>query len=378
VIVGFSRHGKGRAGPAVKYLTSPTNPDGSERHPAPVVLRGHPAFIARLIDSLDFAHKYTSGVLSFAEGEDVVTQEIQARIMNELERVAFAGLSREQYAILWVKHTHNPGGRVELNFLIPRCELSSGKSLNIAPPGQQSRELFDTFRSWINSTYGLADPDDISRAQDVSLPHHLAKLKADASRQGEALKADIREAITEYVRREVDAGGITDRAGVEAYLKSQGYEIPRAGKDYLTALDPVSGDRIRLKGALYRREGWNPHEQAAPRIRYGVPDLDRAAELAVKLERLVTARADFHRTRYGLPEEPPQAHEHTSGQDPPDLGAFIWEALGDDTLDPAGPGDPSPLRQRRERQREAARLEREEELDHEPERPGPGAAYAPG
>ena len=279
MIVGFSKHGKGRAGPAVKYLTSPTNPDGSARHPAPVVLRGHPAFIARLIDSLDFAHKYTSGVLSFAEGEDVVTHEMQARIMDEFERVAFAGLSREQYAILWVKHTHNPGGRVELNFLIPRCELSSGKSLNIAPPGPQSRELFDTFRSWINSTFGLADPDDVNRAQDVSLPHHIAKLKADASRKGEALKADMREAITEYVRREVDAGHITDRAGVEAYLKAQGYEIPeggqglphRAGPGERGAPPPQRGT-LPARGLESARAG-----RAAPSLRRTRPGTRRRA-----------------------------------------------------------------------------------------------------
>ena len=133
MIVGFSRHGQGSAQGAIKYFTSEKNPDGTERHPAPVVLRGDPDLIGPLIDSLHFKHKYTSGVLSFAPGE-IITPEMEERIMDEFENVAFAGLDRDQYAILWVRHAH--AGHEELNFLVARVELSTGKSLNIAPPGQ--------------------------------------------------------------------------------------------------------------------------------------------------------------------------------------------------------------------------------------------------
>ena len=54
MIVGFSRHGQGSAQAAIKYFTSEKNPDGTERHPAPVVLRGDPELIGPLIDSLNF------------------------------------------------------------------------------------------------------------------------------------------------------------------------------------------------------------------------------------------------------------------------------------------------------------------------------------
>ena len=42
-----------------------------------------------------------------------------------------------------------------------------------------------------------------------------------------------------------------DRADVVAALQDAGLEVPRQGKDYLTALDPETGDRWRLKGELY-------------------------------------------------------------------------------------------------------------------------------
>src|SRR5688572_498542 len=217
MIVGFSKHGTGRGRGPVNYLTSPMNPDRTPRIPPPVVLRGNPELARRLIDSLAFKRKYTSGVLSFAEPPEAITPEMCERIMHDFEQVACAGLEKDQYAMLWTRHTH--AGRMELNFLVPRVELSTGKSLNIHPPGRESRSLFDTFRSMINAEYGLAAPDDERRARDVSLPNHIARLKADGARKGKALQQDIREAITERVKQEVAAGRITDQGGIVRYLK---------------------------------------------------------------------------------------------------------------------------------------------------------------
>jgi hypothetical protein len=158
MIVGFSKHGTGGGRGPVNYLTSPLNPDRTARIPPPLVLRGNPELVRRLIDLLAFKHTYTSGVLSFAELPEAITPEMCERIMDGFERAAFAGLDRDQFTILWTRHTH--AGRMELNFLVPRVELSTGKSLNIAPPGRATRTLFDTFRSQVNAEYGLADPDD--------------------------------------------------------------------------------------------------------------------------------------------------------------------------------------------------------------------------
>lgn len=71
MIVGFSKYGTGGGKGPVQYLTSERNPDGTVRTPPPVVLRGDPALVRQLIDSLPFKHKYTSAVLSFAPGERI-------------------------------------------------------------------------------------------------------------------------------------------------------------------------------------------------------------------------------------------------------------------------------------------------------------------
>ncbi|MDI2821580.1 nuclease, partial [Klebsiella pneumoniae] len=103
MIVGFSRHGTGGGGGPVGYVTDKTRP-GRENSP-PEVLRGSPEATRNLIDSLDFRHKYTSGVLSFAP-EEKVTPEMEQEFMDRFEQVAFAGLEADQYNILWVRHTH--------------------------------------------------------------------------------------------------------------------------------------------------------------------------------------------------------------------------------------------------------------------------------
>jgi hypothetical protein len=358
MIVGFSRHGQDSARPAINYFTSEKNPDGTERHPTPVVLRGDPELIGQLVDALPFKHKYTSGVLSFAPGE-VITPEMEERIMDEFEKVAFAGLDRDQYAILWVRHAH--AGHEELNFLVPRVELATGKSLNIAPPGKASRELFDTFRSWVNAEYGLADPDDPDRSQDVSLPHHLAKLRAASTRKGEAYKEDIRETITAFVRREVDAGRVKDHDGVVAFLKAQGFEVPRAGKEYITVFDAESGERIRLKGGLYNREKFDPRQEAG-QIRYGIPDPDRAGELREKLDRLAAARARYHRQRYRAQAQA-LSQDLTPGENEK-LDDYLQRQLGEEAIAPRDDGG-LPARSTQRRQRRQRMQQSVEEIERE-------------
>ena len=63
------------------------------------------------------------------------------------------------------------------------------------------------------------------------------------------------------MRREVDAGRIGDRDDVVAFLNAQGFQTPRAGKDYVTIIEPETGERVRLKGGLYNRENFDPANQ---------------------------------------------------------------------------------------------------------------------
>jgi hypothetical protein len=85
----------------------------------------------------------------------------------------------------------------------------------------------------------------------VLLPAHITRLKADANRKGKKLQEDIREVISESVRREIAAGRIADRSGVIRYLEAQGFAINRQGANYISVIDSPGSRPIRLKGCLY-------------------------------------------------------------------------------------------------------------------------------
>ena len=379
MLVGFSKYGKGGGHAPVAYLTSERNPDGSARTPKPTILRGHAERVRQLIDDLPFKYKYTSGVLSFEEKPWAVPPEVQAAIMEAFEAVAFAGLSEVQRPpVLWVRHEH--AGRLELNFLIPRVEPLSGKSLNIAPPKSLTRETFDTFRSLINARHGFSDPDDPARTRNVSLPHHIEKLLAEASRKGEApklrgataLRKTLTEAITAHVAREVGSGSLKSQKDVLGYLEGAGYAIARTGKDYITIIEPQTGERIRLKGALYSREGFDPAAATRQGIVYGVPDEARAEAQAAKLEKMTEARARYHRKYYGEPVqdiEPVYALDHPPDL-PPQAGEsledYLERTLGDEAILPAGQDDdePPPSTERRRRLQRMEQAAQAEPLPH--------------
>src|SRR5699024_7300241 len=135
----------GGAGPT-EYMTDEKR-KGRENEP-PEVVRGDPEQTRDLSDSLDFKHKYTSGVLSFAPDEKI-TPEMEEAIIDRFDKLVCSGLEPEQYISLWARHTH--AGHHELRFVTPRVELSTGKSLTIKPPGDLAQATCDDFRSEINA-----------------------------------------------------------------------------------------------------------------------------------------------------------------------------------------------------------------------------------
>lgn len=301
MIVGFSGHGTGGGAGPTEYMTDEKR-KGREKEP-PEVVRGDPHQTRDLIDSLDFKHKYTSGVLSFAPDEKI-TPEMEEAIIDRFEKVAFAGLEPDQYNILWVRHTH--AGHHELHFVTPRVELSTGKSLNIKPPGDLAQATFDDFRSEINARYGLADPDDPDRARNVSVPDHELKAAAEAIRSGQKPPENIRVLLDEVLTERAVQGLISSREDVLEHVKDLGFDVAREGKNYITVTEPESGGRWRLKGALYGRD-YEPSQtieraEAARQRDYSRPDEAAANRYAARVDQHIAKRAEYHQGRYPRPE----------------------------------------------------------------------------
>ena len=333
MIISFFSTGTGGGAAPVDYLTAREvlaydenrnlirdntgQPQTKIRDPLPEVLHGNPDQTRDLIDASPNKWSYTAGVISFARGDDP-SPDAQQEAIELFEALAFAGLDRDQYDCLWVRHTHE--GNVELHFCAPRVELSAGKALNIAPPGHES--AFSSLRDLMNKTHGWADPLDPERAREVR-----ATIEAPTRAQG-------REALHDWILDQISVGTITDRASMIDALSEAGFDIPRSSKNYITAQDPDTGERWRLKGEIFhddwqaeppRREierGPGDNTQRPRRL-----DCISAGELQERFQRHCDQRAAYNRDRYQVLSERQQERVGEAERD--DQALVDDLALGD-------------------------------------------------
>ena len=149
----FLPHGKGSAGAAVDYLVGERDAEGHRREGVEV-LRGNPDMVAAVADSLDFERKYRSVVIAWAPDDRPTDEQIEA-VLDEFEKTAWAGLEPDRYAWTAVLHRERGGG-VHAHILAAQCDLQTGRSLNIAPPGW--RRTFDPLRDAFNHEHGWSSP----------------------------------------------------------------------------------------------------------------------------------------------------------------------------------------------------------------------------
>ena len=305
-------------------------PQLKNRDPLPEILSGNPDHTRTLIDSSPHKLSYRAGVISFDAGDNP-TEAQQRHVMRAYEAIACAGLKPRQYNILWVRHTHE--GRVELHFCIPRLELTSGKSFNIAPPGYQ--KAFDPLRDMLNKEHGWADPEDPSRARERKF---VQEPKA---------RAQSREAVQDWIEELILAGEISNRPEMISNLQQAGFEIPRQGKNYITIKDPETDTRWRMKGTIFH-DSWTRdaslereaqredagHAKAASRL-----DGFSLQELRERYQDHIERRTRYNRSRYPLPAREPA----------PDLERDLEQGMGNGrerAADPAGANETAALADR--------------------------------
>ena len=338
MLIKFLAHGTGSARAAADYLLGARDAAGKLRAGIDV-LRGDPHRVAAVADALAFEHKYTSGVIAWAPDDSPTDAQIGA-VLDDFERTAWAGLESDRYAWATVVHRERGGG-AHVHVLAARCDLESGRSLNIAPPGWE--KTFGPLRDAFNAEHGWSRPDDPARAR-AQQPGHRAYIEAAQLRAGLAVEAAPRDLIRDYLLQRVEHGTVRTRADVVAALHEAGLEVPRQGKDYLTALDPETGDRWRLKGELYaddfQRERLDRAvaETAGDRTP-GDRGIDRERAQAARRELAARCgqRATYHRNRYGGGDRadaraPAQGLAPAPGSRPEPLARHLRRKLGDDAL----------------------------------------------
>ena len=259
------------------------------------------------------------------------------------KQLAFAGLEAEQYDILWVRHSHTSNGRIELHFVTPRVELTTGKSLSIAPPGWQN--YYCHWRDKWNYQHQWSDPTDPNRAR-VYQPGYQALRDAQDRRLELAglpvkKKEDYRKVITNYVTEKIRLGDIQDRTDIINTLKNADIEITRQGEDYITVTSDKINQKIRLKGGIYSaswRLGQRFTTEIGNRQEEGRTDTStRIREAEVKLQTKIARRAEFYRSRYQTNSTQNQQLSQTMSSlarsnDYESLNRFLDRQLGNDAI----------------------------------------------
>lgn len=270
MIVNFFSRGTGGGRGPVEYLLG----KDQDRELAEL-LRGDALETIALIDSSAYAKRYTSGCLSFEEAD--LTPELKRQLMDTFEETLFPGMDKNQYNILWVEHRDK--GRLELNFVIPNIELTTGRRLQ--PYFYKADEKrVDAWKTIQNIENGFSDPDDPARRQALTPA-------SDLPASSKAIADDLHAGIESMIA----SGQIENRGDIVAALEAAGFTMARQTKTFISIENPDGGRNIRLKGGVYEQDFDISKELPEERERRSAAHQQRLGE------RLETAR---ERYSYGL------------------------------------------------------------------------------
>ena len=258
------------------------------------VLSGDPVITEHLINATKFENKYKSGVLSFAERADEISEADKLEIMRSFEATLFAGLEPDQYDILWIEHSDKDrfdvdadgkaikgterSGRLELNFVIPCHELRTGQRLQPFYAATDMRRV-NAWKNIINRELktiegdAVADPNEPKRHRKINKylgsapkpsPFDLTPKK---SRQKSELDFAGRDELRASIHRHMLAmlsernTELHDRKAVVHELTT-GLDLicEREAKSSITISHPLLLDkngkpqRVRLEGGIYNED----------------------------------------------------------------------------------------------------------------------------
>ena len=310
MIVDFFRHGTGLSKGCLDYLLG----EDRERENAEI-LSGDVELTAQLIDSSPFAKKYTSGCLSFYE-HDLSDQDKQ-KIMQNFEQCLFSGLDQDQYQILWVQHQDKINQdteqtRLELNFVIPNVELSTGKRLQpfYAPV---DLDRVDLFKKITNAEYELYDPDDPNHQQLLINKKNLPKNVKD-----------FKEQLHQKVSRAIVDGTVSNRQELVQWLESNAVKVTRQTLKSISIENPYEDAKrpIRLNGEIYEqgfRATGEYRQEVQQRIaEYRGTTSERYRANVTDYQRQLEHKSQYHSDRYstvGRENSPKHSKQRSDGRE---------------------------------------------------------------
>lgn len=288
MIVKFFHRSKERGSKPIRYFLGPDN----DREFAQVLI-GNPVITEQLIDAVPYQNKFTTGVLSFTERVDEISEADKLMIMREFEKMMFSGLEPDQYNVLWIEHSDKDRydvdadgkkiegterkGRLELNFLIPNIELRTGKALR---PFWFGTDIYrvnawkNTINEEVKTVNGqaLSDPNAPQRKRKINpflsspkpTPFDATskKIKDKADLKTES-RDELRDSIYQHMLAVLSERNsrLNDRkAVVHELIDELGLTIERAANKSITISHKACKDkngklqRVRLEGALFHKD----------------------------------------------------------------------------------------------------------------------------
>ncbi|MCT7512669.1 relaxase/mobilization nuclease domain-containing protein [Aliarcobacter cryaerophilus] len=232
MVVKFFSNKKGGSVKALDYLLNHREKDGTAR-----VLLGDEQLTRNIINSIYFKHKVCVGCLSFEEKN--IDEDLKYKIMSDFEKHLLPSLDSDQYNILWIEHTDK--GRLELNFVIPKIELTRKIALN---PFYHKQDLsrVDVWQNLTNLTYGFSDPKDPAKERTLQ----GASKKISLQKDYEQLDITLHELVK--------SGQIKNREQMIELLNENEIFVNRTGADYISLKLPDSKKARRYKGGIYSEE----------------------------------------------------------------------------------------------------------------------------
>lgn len=202
------------------------------------ILKGDEAQTRAIISQITKKQKVCFGVLSFQESAARISDQTKLEIMADFERTLLGDFMRGRVNILWVQH-EDKGGRLELNFIIPKIDLVTGTSFNPFFYSKPDLTRIDLWKKAVNLEYGFSDPDDPGRKNTIS-----------ASKKDLKNYANV-EALDKTLHELVEAGIIKSRTQMLELLRDENIQISRETKNSITVILPGSTKKNRLQGGIY-------------------------------------------------------------------------------------------------------------------------------
>ena len=228
MVVKFFGNKKGGSSKAIDYLLNEREAQGTAR-----ILKGDEQLTRDIIKNIDYKQKTTVGCLSFEEPN--ISEDMKYQLMKDFENMLLPGMENK-FNILWVEHTDK--GRLELNFVIPKIELETQKSLN---PYYHKADLprVEMWQDMQNLTHNFTNPKDPKKERSVEINSHIKKFN------------ESYEELNQTIQELVQKGQLQNREQLIELLKNSGIQVTRTGKDYISVKLPDSKKARKFKGGIY-------------------------------------------------------------------------------------------------------------------------------